>query len=31
LAGFERGIYYIKIIMEDSNFILKKLLVSKWL
>jgi hypothetical protein len=29
LAGFERGIYYIKIIMEDSNFILKKLLVSK--
>jgi hypothetical protein len=29
LAGFEKGIYYIKLIMEDSNFILKKLLVSK--
>ena len=31
LTDFEKGIYFIRLIMEDSNFILKKLSVSKWL
>lgn len=29
LTDFEKGIYFIRLIMEDSNFILKKLSVSK--
>jgi hypothetical protein len=29
LTDFEKGIYYVRLVVEDSNFILKKLSVSK--
>ena len=29
LSDFERGIYYVKLVLDDSSIILKKLSVSK--
>ena len=29
LTDFERGIYYVKLVLDDSSIILKKLSVSK--
>ena len=29
LSDFERGIYYVKLVLEDSSIILKKLSVSR--
>ena len=29
LTDFERGIYYVKLVLDDSSIVLKKLSVSK--